>query len=240
MDLREQLALLKQLQDVDSEFAYIELSRGELPELIKREGEELILKDANLKALGNQLEINKKSQSQLEIDIQVSKDKIVKYQNQRYQVTTNREYEAINTEIESQEQNIEDYEKQLIELLREEEEVREQLKELVEEVDDLKMNIKNKTSELEEADRLSKDKELELKKKKEEISPKIEHSLMRKYQRVSQSNSNKIGVVNIKRGACGACFRKLMPQIVVDVRAMDKINCCTSCGVILLAEEENN
>lgn len=238
MPISKQLDLLEELQKIDLGFEHIKNIRGELPEQIKELKEDFELKDANLNALKSQLEVVAKSQRKIQVDIDICNEKIKKYQAQRYEVSTNKEYEAINTEVEMQEQKIEDLEKQILDLIAEEEEVKKEIEELEADVKIIKQEIGEKEKELSETDEKSIKEEKKLRKMREKLVLEIDPKILRKYTRVAKTN-NKIGVARITKSACGACFRKLMPQIVVDVRAMDRYIFCVSCSAILLPEIEN-
>ncbi len=237
MPIRKQLELLEELQKIDLGFEYIKNTRGKLPEQIAELKDDFELKDANLNALKSQIEVIEKSQRKIQGDIDISNEKIKKYQAQRYEVSTNKEYEAINSEVETQEQKIEDLEKQILDLIAEEEEVKKEIEELGTEIKDIKQDIDEKEKELAETDEKSIKDEKKLTKKREKLVPEIDAKILRKYTRVAKSN-NRVGIARVTKSACGACFRKLMPQVVVDVRAMDRYIFCSSCSAILLPEIE--
>lgn len=237
MPIKEQLDLLEQLQKIDSRFEYIKNTRGKLPEQIAVLKEDFELKEANLNALQSQLEVVEKSQRKIQGDIDISNEKIKKYQAQRYEVSTNKEYEAINNEVETQEQKIEDLEKQILDLIAEEEEVKKEIEELNVEVKEIQQEIEDKEKELAETDEKSIKEEKKLTTEREKLVPKIDPKIYRKYTRVAKSH-NGVGIARVRKSACGACFRKLMPQVVVDVRAMDRYIFCPSCSAILLPELE--
>ncbi|MCH7619489.1 MAG: hypothetical protein IH880_06940, partial [Candidatus Marinimicrobia bacterium] len=44
-------------------------------------------------------------------------------------------------------------------------------------------------------------------------------------------------VVPVIRGACGGCFHSLPPQLVVEVKKMERIINCEACGRVLIPHE---
>ena len=52
------------------------------------------------------------------------------------------------------------------------------------------------------------------------------------YERLRSAHDGE-AVVAISRDACGSCFSAIPAQLASDLKAMDKIIACQTCGVIM-------
>jgi len=68
------------------------------------------------------------------------------------------------------------------------------------------------------------------------VRPKIDKTLLARYDRLAGSRDG-IAVAEVKKNACGACFKSLTPQTVQEARRMDAVLHCESCGRILIWTE---
>ena len=53
------------------------------------------------------------------------------------------------------------------------------------------------------------------------------------YNRLAQRSRDGIAVAEVKNGSCSACFMKLRPHLMVEIKMSDKIITCESCTRIL-------
>ena len=71
---------------------------------------------------------------------------------------------------------------------------------------------------------------------RDSVKPSIPPTLLSRYDRVARLRDG-VGVAEIRKGACGACFRGLTPQALQEARRSDSIQTCESCGRILVWTE---
>ncbi len=169
--------------------------------------------------------------------VEYAEEKQKKYQNQLYDVTSNKEYDAITHEIEVQKKEIDEGQNRIIELELSKEENENSLKEYKEELEELDKELKEKEKELKNLLMTTEQKELELNQMREKIVVRLDKPILKKYERI-RSAKNGIAVVPIERDACGGCFKTIPPQNIVEVEKLNKLHQCEVCGRILVPENE--
>ncbi len=235
--VEEKLVNLHKLQTVDSSIDQIKILRGELP---------IEVKDLDDEVQGL---VNRQTRIEEEINgitefiedkkaaIKESEALLAKYETQSDNVKNNREFEAINKEIEMQGLEIKLSEKNI-------RDANEELAEKVKLLDAAKKTIavkegvlNHKKEELEKiiADTEIEEKELDI--KSAEARSHIDERLLYSYDRIRNSYRNGLAVVTVERDACGGCFNSIPPQRQSEIRLHKKIIVCENCGRILVEEE---
>jgi predicted nucleic acid-binding Zn-ribbon protein len=238
--VEEKLVNLHKLQTVDSSIDQIEIFRGELP---------IEVKDLEDEVLGL---VNRQTRVEEEINgitefiedrkaaIKESEAMLAKYEQQSDNVKNNREFEAINKEIEMQGLEIKLCEKHI-------RDANEELAEKVKALDVAKKNIavkdgvlSHKKDELEKIIADTEIEEKELRVKSEEARSHIDDRLLYSYDRIRNSYRNGLAVVVVERDACGGCFNSIPPQRQSEIRLHKKIIVCENCGRILVEDKTGN
>ena len=235
--VEEKLVNLYKLQSVDSSIDQIEILRGELPMEVKD------LEDEVQGLVNRQNRIEEEINGITEFietkkaSIKESEALLAKYEQQSDNVKNNREFEAINKEIEMQGLEIKLCEKHI-------RDANEELAEKVKVLDAAKKTISVKEGVLdhkkEELEKIIADTEIEEKElriKSEEARTHIDERLLYSYDRIRNSYRNGLAVVTVERDACGGCFNSIPPQRQSEIRLHKKIIVCENCGRILVEEE---
>ena len=105
--MRDTLAALITLQDVDCKLRVLEQSKGDLPQRIASLNQEIALLEGSISEKRNQLKSSQLGRESGALEVATLRDKLKKYQSQLYQVKTNKEYDAITLEIETTQADIE-------------------------------------------------------------------------------------------------------------------------------------
>ena len=235
--VEEKLVNLHKLQTVDSSINQIEILRGELPMEVKDLEDEV------------QGLVNRQNRIEEEINgitefieskkaaIKESEELIAKYEKQSENVKNNREFEAINKELEMQGLEIKLAEKHI-------RDANEELTEKIKVLDAAKKTIAvkdgvltHKKSELEKIIADTEIEEKELRSKSEAARSHIDDRLLYSYDRIRNSYRNGLAVVTVERDACGGCFNSIPPQRQSEIRLHKKIIVCENCGRILVEGE---
>ena len=149
----------------------------------------------------------------------------------------NREFEAINKEIEFQNLEI-----QLCE--RRNRDANSKIKELEQHIEAAELLIKGRQDELDskkaELDGIieeTKKDEVRLLEKSKEMEQYIDERYLTAYKRIRQQARNGLAVVTIDRDACGGCFSKIPPQRQSEIKMHKKVIVCEYCGRILVDDD---
>jgi len=228
-----ELRLLVELQDIDSAFLKLEQLKGTLPEEIKQLKKQLDNLTQKLEE-DEQSNINAEiERHKAELEIKALEEQLAKYKQQIYSVKTNREYDAITAEVETTEIEISDLETQVLELL----DVEQKLKPVVEqekaELAALESTLKLKKLELDELLGKTQKEQEELSLKRSELIKKIDKPLLSTYERI-RKGKNGYAVVPIANGCCSSCYRNLPPQTIIEIKKMNQLIFCQTCGCLLV------
>jgi len=68
------------------------------------------------------------------------------------------------------------------------------------------------------------------------IKPRVPPALLSRYDRLLGARDG-VAVAEIRKGACGACFKGLTPHALQEARRGDQIKTCEACGRILILTE---
>lgn len=170
---------------------------------------------------------------EVELEVEVCKEKVTKYKTQQMDAKTNDQYRAFVKEIGVVEAEIKELEEKEIQLM----EALEQGKAIVEECEaklsgeqegiaDELAELDARAAELEEqAERMKAD--------RTRVAEGCDKALLQKYTRIL-NNKRDFAVVMIESGGhCGGCHMKLPPQVVNDARNPTKLVGCNFCGRIV-------
>ena len=232
--VEDKLKNLLQLQKIDSKLDEIQVLKGELPMEVSDLEDEIT--GLNARQTRIEEEINGISEF-IEGKKSMVKDSealIAKYEKQSENVKNNREFEAINKEIEDQQLEIKLCEKH----------IRDANEELTEKIKGLYLAKKavaskegvlnHKKSELEKIIADTEKEETALNKNSADARGHIDERLMYSYDRIRNSYRNGLAVVAVDRDACGGCFNSIPPQRQSEIRLHKKIIVCENCGRILV------
>ena len=232
--VEDKLKNLLQLQKIDSKLDEIQVLKGELPMEVSDLEDEIT--GLNARQTRIEEEINGISEF-IEGKKSMVKDSealIAKYEKQSENVKNNREFEAINKEIEDQQLEIKLCEKHIRDA---NEELTEKIKglDLAKKAVASKEGVLNhKKSELEKIIADTEKEETELNKTSADARGHIDERLMYSYDRIRNSYRNGLAVVAVDRDACGGCFNSIPPQRQSEIRLHKKIIVCENCGRILV------
>lgn len=235
--MNNQLQKLIELQAIDREILEFDRALAAIPNQIKSGQAEM---DAIKKELEQAREViadMKKSNKQLEADVQSENDHMAKIKTKLTAVKTNKEYTAILTEVESVKEKVsafEDKELEIMELLEE------KLGELpaiesrfMEEENNFKEYKAKKEAEYE---RVKGEREI-VKGRRQGILDTIEPKRLELYDKILKRNDG-VAVVAIRESMCQGCFHRLRPQVVIDVKVGKEIVECSHCYRFLYWVEE--
>lgn len=150
-----------------------------------------------------------------------------------YEVTNNKEYDAVTTEIEEVNKNIDENENYVISLMDEEEKLTAELDKHKGDLESLKQDLKTKETELKTKNAKTEKEELTLNDKKSKLVSNIDNRHLSMYDRISKAKGG-LAVVSMQNGSCGGCSKKLPPQKILEIRSGKKLHLCEVCGRILI------
>lgn len=172
----------------------------------------------------------------LEKEVDGFQAEAVKLERQLFDVKTNQEYQAMLHQIEGLKGKRSDTETKILESFEREEQAQKRVLETERRVkaEEAKQRDGEAALSKEQADltqaihSITQDREA--------VKPSIPPALSSRYERVARIRDG-IGVAEIRKDACGACFRALTPHALQEAKRNDSVLTCESCGRILVWTE---
>jgi predicted nucleic acid-binding Zn-ribbon protein len=229
----QKLDALMALQKIDSQIDELLKIRGDLPEEVRDLEDELAGYETRIGKFKAEIEELNQEVLKGKAGMKEAEKLIKKYQDQQNNVRNNREFEAISKEMESQELDIQLFEKKNRETLFRIEKKNIEIADIEARMLGRKSDLEAKKSELDSIVAESTEEEKRLRVGRETAESKIEERLMYSYNRIRQNSINGLAVVKVRRGACGGCFNQVPPQRQADIRERKKIIVCEHCGRVL-------
>ncbi|MGE5179726.1 MAG: zinc ribbon domain-containing protein [Bacteroidota bacterium] len=159
-----------------------------------------------------------------------------KLERQLLDVKTNHEYTAMRHQIEGVKQKRSDVETKILENYEKEEAlagaVKATEKRVAEEQARLKQGeaaIDREAAELDESLGA-------LTQERDAVRPRVPAPVLSRYDRLAGAREG-VAVTEVRKGACGACFRALTPHAMQEIRRGEAIMICEACGRILIYNE---
>jgi predicted nucleic acid-binding Zn-ribbon protein len=187
---------------------------------------------ATLETARQQLAANQTARRAIEKDLAAVQTRLSKYKDQLMEVKTNREYQAMQHEIEIAQTEVRTYEDRILERMLE--------------ADDLTMAMKRGEAALgleqkavaeerrrleEELSKLQRELDAALADRQELVAG-MDPQTVALFERVARVRHG-VAVAEARDGVCTICHVRLRPQVFNDVRRNDSIIQCESCQRIL-------
>jgi predicted nucleic acid-binding Zn-ribbon protein len=236
----EKLTSVLTLQKIDSKIDEIKTLKGELPMEVKDLEDEIEGLQTRIHNIDNEIStieafIETKTNAKKEAQALIKK-----YEKQQDNVKNNREFEAINKEMEMQELEVRLNDKHIKDTTFELRDRTNARIKTEEKIKDIEETLKVKRKELEKISVETEKEEKVLAVRSAEAKEKVEARLLTAYDRIRGSYRNGLAVVPIIRDSCGGCFNVIPPQRQSEIRQHKKIIVCEHCGRILVDTDLND
>ncbi len=235
--MRETLASLINLQDIDCELRALEQSKGDLPQRITALNQEIARFEESIAGKNEQLAASRHERESSTLDVAHLREQLKKYQNQLFQVKNNKEYDAITVEIETTQKKIEDNEFRMLELEEKEKLLQAEIDALQPGLAEARQQLSDAESRLEAMLAVTREKEEKLVARRQEIIATLAKPIYSTYERTRIGRSG-IAVAFLKEGSCSECSTRIPPQRGLEIRMMNHIYLCEVCGRIMLWDPE--
>ena len=234
--MQEKIMALYELQKIDSQIDEINKVKGELPLEVQDLEDELAGLNTRIENINAEIEELNSLNRQRRREVDQAKIMIGNYKEQQNNVRNNREFDAINKEIEYQELEIELAEKRLKEYALQTKAKKAVIDETNALIEERTIDYKAKKEELDSIETETAQQVAELMAKAEQAKQPIDERLLAAYNRIRSNVRNGLAVVTVTRDACGGCFNRIPPQRQADIRQGKKFIVCEYCGRILVSE----
>lgn len=238
--MQEDLQYLLELSSVDKKVHELKLMKKDLPVRIQTLKDGIEREKANLDRV-NAAITDTKSKIAENQDLGTIEQTALTTSNQRLEaISTNREYDAVHSEIATHKKNIDvsqanviHFQQILENLLKEKETVEADYKKVLEVNEPELIKLTEELNGIE-------DKVAQEASKSDAPRNRINKKVLSVYDRVvkRRGNPNVIAAINRDQKACLVCNRTQTPQRIIEISKKNNLLTCESCGSILLWKED--
>ncbi|MCY3743090.1 MAG: hypothetical protein OXH00_18895 [Candidatus Poribacteria bacterium] len=243
--LRQQLALLYQLQERDSELLSIQQKLQTIPRQIEQLEAGVAKYEADIAAKSEELAEAEKAQRARTAEIEMNAVQREKYQTEQRTVTSNEAYTALDRQIEFLDEQDDEAEDAILVLMEESDRLKKELAELDAEINQEKEKTATETEQFRQELRTLETERGEKLKQRKAFLPKIDKVRRDEYHRwikaqlASESGRARVksGFIALgKDGTCGTCRIAIQPQTLKEAQKYEKPVYCSSCKRLLYVE----
>ena len=238
--VEEKLSSLVRLQKVDCKLDEIQILKGELPIEVKDLEDEIEGLHARQTRVEEEINGMQEFIAQKKEAIIAAEALVKKYEKQSDNVKNNREFEAINKEIEMQTLEVKLCEKHIKDATEEIAEKAKQLEAAKKAVGTKENNLSGKKGELEKIIGETEKEEKHYNKQAADARSHVDERLLTSYDRIRKNYRNGLAVVPVERDSCGGCFHAIPPQKQSEIKLRKKVMVCENCGRILVDVDLND
>lgn len=231
--MKESLFKLLELQEIDNQIDAIERIRRDYPADIARIGQEIEGARDQVQAQRMKQEALEKAQRHHERELEAATADLKKHQDRLYEVKTNREYDALQVEIEACRNRVNEQENSILAAAGALEELIPQIQRLGEAfAQEEQERLKRKQELVEKLNAIGSEVQRH-QESREAVRVQVVPNALMIYDRIRRGGRT-LAVVRLSKRACGGCFLEIPPQRASEVRRSDRIIPCESCGRILV------
>ncbi|MBM4131784.1 hypothetical protein FJ250_12280 [bacterium] len=180
------------------------------------------------------LAANQAARRDIEKELAVHQGRLAKYKDQLMAVKTNREYQAMQKEIETAGHEIQVFEERLLERMIDADTIAAHIKQAERTFADTKATLAEAAATLSRQVSEARASLEALAAERTQLVAQLPAALLTTYERIVKHRGAQ-AVVEVRDGRCSACQVRVRPQMASDLRRHDSIFQCESCQRIFYA-----
>jgi predicted nucleic acid-binding Zn-ribbon protein len=234
-----ELSALLELQRRDSVLSEARRKLAEVPERREKLRAAVTSARAELEAAKKDLDGARHGRRALEKEVETFQAEAAKLERQLLDVKTNQEYTAMRHQIAAVNEKRGDVETRILESYEREEALQATAKKAERRLADEEARLREGEAKLDrEAAELTEE-ATRAEGARDEARPQVPPAILSRYDRLVGARDG-VAVAEVRKGACGACFKSLTPHAMQIARSGEQILNCESCGRILIYTEGNS
>ncbi|HHI02745.1 MAG TPA: hypothetical protein ENL22_04425 [candidate division Zixibacteria bacterium] len=239
MSMKEDLELLLKLQVLDYDRGELERSKEYIPDMMENLRREISENEENYRNNEKELTEATATQKNLELEISSLQDNLKKLKSQMMAIKTNKEYDALVSQIDAIKESINEKETDLLETIERVEILESSIDEFRKKSIEIKKLNDDQLSILQEK-MDSVGTKIQMKDdERQNITVRVPKRILSIYERIRKSRGGSV-VVAVKKRACGACFKALPPHRIQELKRGDQLISCDNCGRLLIWQNGNS
>lgn len=232
---KEQLKFLWELQRIDLDLKHIKEERERYPKEIKKLDEKKNIEKEKMQKEKERIELLEKERRQKEGHLNLEQEKIKRAEGRMFEVKTNKEYQALLSEVDAIKEASSREEEEILKILDEIDELKKSLSKREKEVAVVLEKVEAEKKIIQE--KMVQDDEIWKKRmeRREVLTKQLESKLYKLYNTLKEKRQG-VGVVSVKHETCQGCFVNVPPQMFIEVQKNNALIRCPNCNRILYWE----
>jgi len=235
-NIPEQLGKLKVLQALDTDIFDVKSRKEEIPVRIKEMDEILAGKEGGMKAAEEELKRLQVTKNAKENDMKAKEEKTSKHEAELYQIKNNKEYSALQKEIDSIKADISLLEEEILKYFDDIEAAQARLDDEKKAFEEEKKKADREKGLIKEEEKQLTDRLTELTAKRSEAAGGVEQDILEQYEKILKLRG-RTALAAVKDHSCSECNMTLRPQVINEAQMKKQIVYCENCSRILYAED---
>lgn len=235
--LKKQIDTLVQLQKIELEMNQLR----QAVEKVENEKKELAVRltafESALDAEKQALEQIQQQCTDLEKEIQVVNDRIIKSNETLRMVKTNKEYQVLLREVDDNKKRKNSLEDHVLTLYEQREAAEVQVNESQSQFLQLKEQVQAEQAKIDEQTLGDKEQLSELEEQQQSIGKSLDPALLTRFRRIAKMNQGQ-AVARVSNETCMGCFMNVPPQLCIEVQRGNQMISCPQCSRILYHIDE--
>lgn len=235
----EDLQHLVTLQEIDLRIKEQEVAQEHFPAAVSKLENEITVAATRLEAANNAFKKTEKERNEGDEEVLAAQSGLEKSQDRLNSIKTNREYDAVHAEIETQKHTIANAEHKKDKILAELEKLQSIITEKQAEYDRVKDENEPQIDDLKQKIGAIESTITTITAERDAVEPNISKHIIRQYNliRKKRKTGKALSIITRTR-TCSVCYKVLEPQLFNEIKRGIKVILCQSCGSIMIWDEE--
>jgi predicted nucleic acid-binding Zn-ribbon protein len=237
--MNQNLDKLMKLQEIDSQIHDLDVSSEQFPVQVAAMEREMQDAQNSIDELLARMAQIAKDKGSAEDAMEESRQAVERSQSRLTTIRTNREYDALHSEIETNENSIASGKSRLGSLENEREQTEQAVAEARKALEELKAKNEPTVAELKSKIAAIDGRRDEFLAQRKAVAAETPPQFLRAYEHIQKrrKTGKVLSFANADSRTCSACHKVLEPQVVNEIRSAKRLSICQSCGSILIWQD---
>ena len=231
------LQALRSLQEVDGQLYRLRQDQQRKPHALTQAKQQLERVQADAKRSDDDLKAVQMKQKQRELELSEQEDKIKKLQTQLFQVKTNKEYTAMQHEIDHLRADVSVAEEDILTLLDRTDAAKRQHADAQQRIRQEEGQFRQMEQRTQQELTIIEEQIGALEAQRQQMTPAVDREILALYER-ALDNGDGLALVPLIKESCGGCHMAQRPQVVNQVFLKAQPVACESCRRILYVSDD--
>jgi len=235
--LKDQLLLLHELQEIDSQIDRFETDLARMPFEVQNIARNLVTLRREMSEHQERLERVEKELRRKEQDLATEQEKIKRSERRLLGIRNQKEHNALSREVKLGKKVVGEIEDSILELMSETESLKALLEKKQKEYTQFEKDLLAKKAEAQAVESDATSALTVLRTQKVKLTDALDRDYLRRYETIKKVRG--YAVAELKNGTCSACNMAIPPQVNIKVFKQQEMITCPSCHRILYVKPEN-